>query len=92
MIGLTAASELRACDSTGCLMVTRSAGGLLARKAFRVDLSYRSTDDGSLMSGSDSTDLVLRPKVDFEHGLVKPASTRTWAAPRASCRSTWPTG
>jgi hypothetical protein len=60
------------CDSTGCLMVTRSAGGLLARKAFRIDLSYRSTDDGSLMSGSDSTSFVLRPKVDFEHGLVRP--------------------
>ena len=61
-----------ACDSTGCLMVTRSAGGLLARKAFRLDLSYRSTDDSTLMNGSDTTNLVIRPKVDFEHGLVRP--------------------
>jgi hypothetical protein len=72
MIGLTAASELRACDSTGCLMVTRSAGGLLARKAFRVDFSFRASDDSMLMNGSDTTDRVTRPKIDFEHGLVRP--------------------
>ena len=64
--------ELDACDSTGCLMVTRGAGGLLARKAFRVDLSYRSTDDSVLMNGSDTTNVVTRPKVDFEDGLVRP--------------------
>jgi hypothetical protein len=60
------------CDSTGCLMVTRSAGGLLPRKGFRVDFSFRSTDDSLLMSGSETTDRVTRPKVDFEHGLVRP--------------------
>jgi hypothetical protein len=60
------------CDSTGCLMVTRSAGGLLPRKGFRIDFSFRATDDSLLMSGSDSTDRVTRPKVDFEHGLVRP--------------------
>src|SRR5262245_61789543 len=66
------ARELRACDSTGCLIVTRGAAGLLPKKAFRVDLSYRTTDDGALMSGSDAADRVTRPKVDFEHGLVRP--------------------
>lgn len=60
------------CDSTGCLMVTRSAGGLLPRKGFRIDFSFRATDDSLLMSGSDTTDRVTRPKVDFEHGLVRP--------------------
>jgi hypothetical protein len=64
--------EVDACDSTGCLMVTRSAGGLLPRKAFRLDLSYRSTDDSVLMSGSDTTNFVVRPKIDFEDGLVRP--------------------
>ena len=67
------AHELQACDSTGCLMVTRSAGGLLPRKAFRLDFSYRSTDDSALLNGSDSTSLVVRPKIDFEDGIVKPA-------------------
>ena len=61
-----------ACDSTGCLLVTRSAGGLLPRKSFRLDLSYRATDDSRLMSGSDTASDVTRPKVDFEHGLVRP--------------------
>ena len=60
------------CDSTGCLMVTRSAGGLLPRKGFRIDFSFRATDDSLLMSGSETTDRVTRPKVDFEHGLVRP--------------------
>jgi hypothetical protein len=60
------------CDSTGCLLVTRSAGGLLPRGAFRVDLSYRASDDSTLMSGSDTTAIVRRPKVDFENGLVRP--------------------
>jgi Putative MetA-pathway of phenol degradation len=61
-----------ACDSTGCLMVTRSAGGLLPRKGFRLDLSFRSTDDSTLMNGSNTTNYVLRPKIDFEDGLVRP--------------------
>ena len=45
---LLVAARLRdafACDSTGCLLVTRSAGGLLPRKSFRLDLSFRATDD-----------------------------------------------
>jgi hypothetical protein len=54
-------------------MVTRSAGGLLPRKAFRLDLSYRSTDDSVLMNGSDTTNIVSRPKVDFEHEVIRPA-------------------
>lgn len=61
-----------ACDSTGCLLVTRSAGGLLPRKTFRLDLSYRSTEDSALMSGSDTVGRVTRPKVDFENGIVRP--------------------
>jgi hypothetical protein len=72
LVLLSAAPDGSACDSTGCLMVTRSAGGLLPRKAFRVDFSFRATDDSTLMNGSDTTDRVTRPKIDFEHGLVRP--------------------
>jgi hypothetical protein len=61
-----------ACDSTGCALVTRSAGGLLPRKGWRVDLSYRASDDSVLMSGSETTNRVTRPKVDFENGVVRP--------------------
>ena len=67
-----AGRDTAACDSTGCLMVTRSAGGLLPRKAFRLDFSYRSTDDSAMLNGSDSTNLVIRPKIDFEDGIVRP--------------------
>jgi hypothetical protein len=64
--------SLPACDSTGCLLVTRSASGLLPRKGFRLDFSYRATDDSELMRGSDKATRVTRPKVDFEHGIVRP--------------------
>jgi hypothetical protein len=74
LVALAAAAPpvARACDSTGCLFVTRSAGGLLPRKGWRLDLSYRATDDSVLMSGSETTGRVTRPKVDFEHELVRP--------------------
>jgi hypothetical protein len=45
---------------------------MLPRKGFRLDLSYRATDDSQLMSGSDATSRVTRPKIDFENGLVRP--------------------
>jgi hypothetical protein len=60
------------CDSTGCLLVTRSASGLLAPKAWRFDLSFRATDDSQLLSGSGETSRVNRPKVDFENQIVRP--------------------
>jgi hypothetical protein len=61
-----------ACDSTGCALVTRSAGGLLPRKGWGLDISFRTSDDSVLMSGSDTTDRVTRPKVDFENAVVRP--------------------
>ena len=72
LLAAAASPAALACDSTGCLLVTRSASGLLPRKSFRLDLSYRMTDDSQLMSGSDTTARVTRPKIDFEHGIVRP--------------------
>ncbi len=72
LLAVTAPRAGLACDSTGCLLVTRSAGGLLPRKTWRVDLSFRSTDDSTLMSGSVTVARVSRPKVDFENGIVRP--------------------
>ncbi len=60
------------CDSTGCLLVTRSASGLLPAKVWRLDLSFRATDDSQLTSGSETATRVTRPKVDFENGVVRP--------------------
>jgi len=72
LLAATAAGDAFACDSTGCLLVTRSASGLLPRKSFRLDLSYRMTDDSDLMSGSDAAARVTRPKIDFENAVVRP--------------------
>lgn len=59
-----------ACDSTSCALVTKGSGGTLPKGAFRVDLSYRQTDQTEPWGGGESTDTVLRPKVDFEHGFI----------------------
>ncbi len=45
---------------------------MLPRKGWRLDLSFRTTDDTLLMNGSEQVTRVVRPKVDFEHGLVRP--------------------
>jgi hypothetical protein len=71
VVALQAASApARACDSTSCALVTRGPGGALPKGALRVDLSYRQTDQTEPYAGGDPTDAVLRPKVDFEHGLI----------------------
>lgn len=62
----------QACDSTGCFFVTRSASGVLAKGAWRLDLSFRDTEDTLLMSGSEVVGQVRRPKVDFENGTLRP--------------------
>jgi hypothetical protein len=72
LTGLAVPRPAPACDSTGCALVTRSAGGLLPRNGWRLDLSFRTSDDSVLMSGSATTTRVTRPKVDFENGLVRP--------------------
>lgn len=71
-LGLPGPPPAAACDSTGCALVTRSAGGLLPRRGWRLDLSFRTSDDSVLMSGSDTTSRVNRPKVDFENAVVRP--------------------
>jgi hypothetical protein len=60
------------CDSTGCLMATRGASGVLKKGSFNLDFSYRYLDESEKLRGSDDAELVLRPRVDFEHGLLIP--------------------
>ena len=59
-----------ACDSSSCALVTRGAGGTLTKGALRFDLSFRYADQTRPFAGGEPTDSVLRPKVDFEHGLI----------------------
>jgi hypothetical protein len=61
-----------ACDSTSCMMMTRGQNGALGRGAFRVDLSFRHTQQDQLYAGSEQTDSVLRPKVDFARQRLIP--------------------
>lgn len=71
--GLTAPGGVSACDSSGCLLVTRGQNGLLRRGAVRVDVSYRRTPMGARLNGSSAVDQVLRPKIDFDRHRLLPA-------------------
>jgi hypothetical protein len=62
-----------ACDSTGCLLLTRGQNGVMAKGTWRVDLSVRDTDQSDPRRGGDPTNLVLRPKIYFEQERVVPA-------------------
>lgn len=61
-----------ACDSTGCLMLTRGPGGLLRKHGFSLDLSYRLIDQSRRLSGGSIVDRVSRPRVDFDRGRLLP--------------------
>ncbi len=65
-----AAGEATACDSSSCALVTRGQGGLLAKRAFRIDVSY------VLLDGSSPAERVDRPKVALETGRIWPAFHR----------------
>jgi hypothetical protein len=62
-----------ACDSTGCLLLTRGQNGVMAKGTWRVDVSFRDTDQSDPRRGGDPTNLVLRPKIYFEQERVVPA-------------------
>jgi len=67
---LGAGAPARACDSASCSLVTRGASGALPKGALRLDLSFRYTDQARPYVGGEPADSVLRPKVDFERGLL----------------------
>jgi hypothetical protein len=69
-VALVAAAPALACDSTGCLMLTRGPGGVLRRGGFNVELSYRYADQSKLMLGRDETDFVSRPRVDLSRNRL----------------------
>jgi hypothetical protein len=62
----------RACDSSACLLVTRGQNGVLARGAWRLDVSWRRVSQTVALDGSRETDRVLRPKIDFTTRQVSP--------------------
>jgi hypothetical protein len=67
---VAAAPPVGACDSTGCLMLTRGFGGVLPKGGWNVDFSYRYADQSQPLSGREPTDFVSRPRVDRARGLL----------------------
>ncbi len=55
-----------ACDSTSCLLLTRGSAGFLGKGRFQLDVSFRHTDLSGKREGTESTDVVVRPKVFIE--------------------------
>jgi hypothetical protein len=54
------------------MMMTRGQNGALGKGALRVDVSFRHTRQDQLRRGSEATDSVLRPKVDFARQRLIP--------------------
>ena len=61
-----------ACDSSSCVLVTRGLS-TLRKGGFAADFSFRYADESRRLSGSDSIDLVTRPRIDFDRGELLPA-------------------
>jgi hypothetical protein len=72
LAAMLAPAAAYACDSTCCLMLTRGTSGLVGRKGFQIDLSYRYTDMSTRLEGTEATDSVIRPKVLLETGQIVP--------------------
>jgi hypothetical protein len=66
----------RACDSASCALVTRGQSGVFPRGGGRIDLSMRYVDDGARLSPDGTVDEVVRPKIDFENGVLIPGYHR----------------
>ena len=73
-LGVLTATPAPACDSSSCSLLTRNQGGLLLRRhGFRVDLSFRQTEERVRLEGTRRVDEVLRPKLFLETGGILPA-------------------
>ena len=72
LAGGGAGTALFACDSSSCSLLTRGDNGLVGKKRFRLDLSFGYTDQSQQLQGSESTDLVLRPRVFLEQQRIFP--------------------
>lgn len=60
------------CGSASCFLVTHAEEGVESKGSFQIDLSYRYVDQTKMLDGSDETDEVLVPKIDFENEVIEP--------------------
>jgi len=65
-----------ACDSSSCALLTRGQNGTLPKGTFRLDLSFRYTDEDVKRQGRQAVADVYVPKVAFTYGSVWPAFHR----------------
>jgi hypothetical protein len=65
-----------ACDTSSCALVTRGLLGVLPPGEFRIDTAFRRTYQTDPRAGSEEADEVVRPKVDLERDLLRPAVHR----------------
>jgi hypothetical protein len=70
------ARPIQACDTSSCSLVSRGQNGLVAKGDFRVDLSYRHTDESIGLVGGRSSQEIRRPKVALEQGALWPGFHR----------------
>ena len=70
------AAPARACDSSSCALLTRGQSGTLPKGAFRLDLSFRYTDEDVKLQGGQAVADVYVPKVAFTYGSIWPAFHR----------------
>ena len=81
LLGLAAACAAPAvpalaCDSSSCALLTRGQSGTLPKGSFRLDLSFRYTDEDVRLDGSQPVADVYVPKVAFTYASIWPAFHR----------------
>src|SRR5262245_54828886 len=82
---------LLACTSANCTLLTRTDGPGLSRGALRLDVGWRFVDQDARRYGTDEVTVtgtavapVLRPRVDFQTGLLRPNYHQEFAARQAA--------
>ena len=60
------------CGSASCFLVTHSEEGVETAGSFQIDLSFRYVDQTRKLAGSQATDDVLVPKINFEEQIIEP--------------------
>jgi hypothetical protein len=73
LLAAVSATPVDACDSSSCSLLTRNQGGLLLfPHQFRIDFSYRQSQEEVRLEGTRRVDEVLRPKLFLETGGILP--------------------
>jgi hypothetical protein len=72
LAGLAPRPAAASCGSASCFLVTHAEEGVQSAGSVQVDLSYRYLDQTKMLDGSESTDVVLVPKINFEDQTIEP--------------------